>query len=131
MKLLTLLLLLTSFLYSELIIVTNSKSTINSLSKESIKYLYLAKVNKIKGIKIKPLLSKDTTLHEEFVRNIINKNILQYNSYWTRLVFTGRKSIPMRLNKEDIDEKLLEINTIIYIRKEDFNANWKIIYEEK
>lgn len=120
----------TSIIQAEVIIVTNKKSDINTLSKESIKYLYLAKVNKINDIKIKALLSKDKNLHEKFINNIIDKDITQYSSYWARLVFTGRKPIPRRLSPEQIEEKLNEKNTIIYIEKKSINKNWKIVYEE-
>lgn len=126
---LLILLLLFSFLKAEIVIVTNKNSDINRLSKESIKYLYLAKVDKINDIKIKALLSKNKNLHERFINNIIDKDISQYSSYWARLVFTGRKPIPRRLSFEEINKKLNEINTIIYVDKENIRNNWKIIYE--
>ncbi len=128
--LLILLFILSQFLQAEIVIVTNKDSDINTLSKESIKYLYLAKVNKINDIKIKPLLSENKELHERFINNIIDKDVLQYSSYWARLVFTGRKPIPRRLSIKQIKEKLNEKNTIIYIERKDINKNWKIIYEK-
>jgi hypothetical protein len=127
-----LLLILFTFLtisQAKVVIATNQDSDITKLSKESIKYLYLAKVNKINDIKIKPLLSKDKILHEKFVNNIIDKDISQYRSYWARLVFTGRKPIPRRLDKEEINKALNQLNTIIYIDKENIHKNWKIVYE--
>jgi hypothetical protein len=123
------LLILTPAIHSQMVIVCNKKSNIKTLSKESIRYLYLAKVNKINNVKIQPLLSKDKELHERFVNTILDKDILQYSSYWARLVFTGRKPIPRRLNYEEIDEKLNELNTIIYIDKKNVKKDWKIIYE--
>ena len=132
MKLLILLLIFTflSLLQAQMVLVTNKNSSINHLSKESIKYLYLAKVNKIKSTNIKALLSNDKDLHKKFVNNIIDKNIHQYRSYWARLVFTGRKAIPRRLNNEEIKKALDNINTIIYIDKKNMTNNWKIVYEE-
>lgn len=130
MKLLIVLLIFLSLIEAKLVIVTNSNSDIGILTKESIKYLYLAKTNKIKNIKIKPLLSKDRNLHKRFINRIIDKNILQYSSYWARLVFTGRKSIPRRLGTEEITQMLKEKNTIIYIEKKDIKKEWKIVYEE-
>jgi len=132
MKLIPLILLftLTTLLYAEIIVVTNKNSDINNLTKQSIKYLYLAKVNKINDIRIKPFLSKDKKLHERFINNIIDKDIEQYSSYWARLVFTGREAIPRRLSFKEIKQKLNEKNTIIYIDKKDMNKNWKIIYEK-
>ena len=130
MKLILFLFIFTSIIQAKIVIVTNKNSDISSLSKESIKYLYLAKVNKINNIKIKPLLSKNKDLHKRFINNIIDKDILQYSSYWARLVFTGREPIPRRLSSEEIKQKLNEKNTIIYIDKKNINKNWKIIYEK-
>ena len=119
-----------SIIQAEIVIVTNKNSDISTLSKESIKYLYLAKVNKINDIKIKPLLSKNKDLHERFINTIIDKDLLQYSSYWARLVFTGRKPIPRRLSIEQIKQELNKKNTIIYIDKKNISKNWKIIYEK-
>jgi hypothetical protein len=129
LTLLLFLLIITPSIHSKIVIVCNKKSQISNLSKESIKYLYLAKVNKINNVKIKPLLSKDKKLHEEFVDSILDKDILQYSSYWARLVFTGRKPIPRRLDSKEIENELLDLNTIIYIEKENIKKDWKIIYE--
>lgn len=126
---LILILIFTSLLQAQIVVVTNKNSSINHLSKESIKYLYLAKVDKIAGIKIKALLSKNKDLHKDFINTIIEKDIHQYNSYWARLVFTGRKAIHRRLNKEEIKKALGSLNTIIYVDKKDV-GDWKIIYEE-
>ena len=106
--LIILLCVLTSLVKAKIILVTNNNSDINQLSKESIKYLYLAKVNKINDIRIKPLLSKDKNLHKRFINTILDKDIQQYNSYWARLVFTGRKAIPRRLDFKQIKLRLNE-----------------------
>ena len=126
---LILILIFTSLLQAQIVVVTNKNSSINHLSKESIKYLYLAKVDKIASIKIKALLSKNKDLHKDFINTIIEKDIHQYNSYWARLVFTGRKAINRRLDKEEIKKALGSLNTIIYVDKKDV-GDWKIIYEE-
>ncbi|WP_121627347.1 hypothetical protein [Poseidonibacter antarcticus] len=131
MRLLTLLLFIfISFVRADIVIVTNKKSDINHLSKDAVKYLYLAKVNKINNIKIKALLSENRGLHIRFINNIIGKDIHQYTSYWARLVFTGREAIPRRLNDEEIDEALSHINTIIYMDRINVKKNWKIVYEQ-
>lgn len=132
MKLINLLILFifTTFAQAQVVLVTNKKSEINYLSKDAVKYLYLAKVNVINDIKINPLLSDDENLHKRFVNEVIEKDIHQYSSYWARLVFTGRKAIPRRLNKEEIHGALKNLNTIIYIEKKNMKNNWKIIYEE-
>lgn len=125
-----LLLIFISFSYADIIIVTNKNSQIKKLSKETIKYLYLAKVNNIKNITIRPLLSKNEKLHNKFINNIIEKDIHQYASYWARLVFTGKKAIPRRLSFKELERELEKLNTIIYIEKQQLKNNWKIVYEQ-
>ena len=105
---LILLTVLIASIKAEIIIVTNKNSDINTLSHEAVKYLYLSKVNKIDNVIIMPLLSKDDSLHKRFVKQILDKNIQQYRSYWARLVFTGRAAIPRKLSKKEIKLKLME-----------------------
>lgn len=131
MRIVCFLILINTFLFSEVIVVTNKYSQINSLSKNIIQYLYLEKIDTVNDTKITPLLNQDMKIHDEFVNKVLNKTILQYRSYWTRLVFTGRKSIPKQLSKQEIFLKLHSVNTIAYINKKDLRGYMKIIYEEK
>jgi hypothetical protein len=130
MKILSILFLCSHILFSQVVIVTNKNSDIDSLSQEYIQYLYLAKTTKVDNIKIKPLLSKEKVLHKLFINNILNKTTSQYNSYWARLVFTGRKSISKKLDHNEIIKSLDNLNTIAYVKKNKLQENWKIIYEK-
>lgn len=131
MKILSILFLSSHILFAQVVIVTNKNSDIDSLSHEYIQYLYLAKTTKVDNIKIKPLLSKDKVLHTLFINNILNKTTSQYNSYWARLVFTGRKSISKKLDHNEIIKSLDNLNTIAYVKKNKLQENWKIIYEKE
>ncbi len=130
MKTLLLLLLNIYFLNAQIVVVTNKDSQIDTISKELVQYIYLAKVDKIDGVRVVPVLSDDEKLHNQFCNTVLNKSESQYNSYWARLVFTGRKSISKRLDWHDVVKKLQEVNTIAYINKENLTDEWKIIYEE-
>ncbi|QOY54741.1 hypothetical protein HUE87_00375 [Candidatus Sulfurimonas marisnigri] len=129
MRYILLLFITTYLLHANIVIVTNKDSNINSLSKESIKSIYLAKINKINNITIEPLLCKNEKLCEKFVNKILNKSMSQYNSYWTRLVFKGKKAISRKFNNDEIVKKLNNLNTIAFIEKKDLKENWKVIYE--
>jgi hypothetical protein len=130
MKIILLLLINIYFLNAQIVIVTNKNTKIENLPKEIVQYLYLAKINKIDTIKLEPILSDDETLHDQFCNAILCKSQSQYNSYWARLVFTGKKSISKKLDWKEIIKKLQDINTIAYIEKKDLRAEWKIVYEE-
>lgn len=130
MKAILLLLLNIYFLNAQIVVVTNKDSQIDTISKELVQYIYLAKVDKIDGVRVVPILSDDEKLHNQFCNTVLDKSESQYNSYWARLVFTGRKSISKRLDWHDMVKKLQEVNTIAYIYKENLTDEWKIIYEE-
>ncbi|MDT8338085.1 MAG: hypothetical protein RQ763_02665 [Sulfurimonas sp.] len=130
MKTLFLLLLNIYFLNAQIVVVTNKNSQIDAISKELVQYIYLAKIDKIEDVKVVPILSDDEKLHNQFCNTVLEKSESQYNSYWARLVFTGRKSISKRLDWQEMVEKLKEVNTIAYINKENLTNEWKIIYEE-
>ncbi|QOY52182.1 hypothetical protein [Candidatus Sulfurimonas baltica] len=129
MKFILLLFLTASLLQANIVIVTNKGSNIGSLSKESVQSIYLAKVNTIDNVCIVPLLCINEKLHEKFVNKILNKSISQYNNYWIRLVYTGKKPISQKFSYNEIVEKLNNLNTIAFIEKKDLQDNWKIIYE--
>ncbi len=128
-QIITLLLCITPLLDAQIIIVTNKSSDFDVISKEMIQYIYLAKTTKTQGIKVEPLLSKDETLHRNFCTTILCKSVPEYNSYWTRLLFSGQKSITKKLDYKEIVDKLKKPNTIAYIEKKDLKKEWKIVYE--
>lgn len=130
MKTVLLLLLNIYFLNAQIVVVTNKNSQINSMPKELVQYIYLAKIDKIENVRVEPILSNNEKLHNQFCNTVLQKSESQYNSYWARLVFTGRKSISKRLDWQELVKKLQEVNTIAYINKENLTNEWKIIYEE-
>lgn len=130
MKTVLLLLLNIYFLNAQIVVVTNKNSQINSMPKELVQYIYLAKIDKIENVRVEPILSNNEKLHNQFCNTVLDKSESQYNSYWARLVFTGRKSISKRLDWQELVKKLQEVNTIAYINKENLTNEWKIIYEE-
>ncbi|MDD2653118.1 MAG: hypothetical protein PHX44_08735 [Sulfurimonas sp.] len=130
MKIIFSLLLFVCFIDAKVVVVTNKKSQLNAIPKEIVQYLYLAKTDKVESVKVKPILSDDKNLHDEFCNTILCKSESQYNSYWARLVFTGRKPIAKRLEWGEMVKKLQEPNTIAYIDKKDLRKEWKVIYEE-
>lgn len=130
MKFLFFLLFLFSVLQAQMVVVTKSDSEIQPLAKEVVQYLYLGKIDTIDGVRVHTLLWRDTKLHKEFCNEILDKSESQYNSYWARLVFTGKKSMAKRLSAKEIQEQMQNKNTITYIKKENLQKGWRIVYEE-
>ena len=129
MKLIISIFLIFNFLNAELVLVANKHSQISTLKKEEVIYLYLGKTNKIDDIDVKPLLLKDEKIHNEFIKNILNKTPGQFNSYWARMIFTGKKSSFPSIDKSNLEIKLQDLNTVVYIHEKDMSDNWKIVYK--
>ncbi|OIP55485.1 MAG: hypothetical protein AUK54_03865 [Helicobacteraceae bacterium CG2_30_36_10] len=130
MKIFFFLFFLLGFLQAQIVVVTKNDSKIKKLQKEILQYLYLGKVDTIEGVRVRVLLSKDKKLHNDFCNKILDKSTSQYNSYWARLVFTGKKFIAKRLTPKEIQTEMQEPNTITYIKRENLQKGWRILYEE-
>lgn len=130
MKRFIILVLMALTLDAKIVVVANKNSPLSYLPKEVVQYLYLAKINEYDQIRIEPIVSKDEELHNQFCDKILCKTVSQYNSYWARLVFTGKKPIAKRYELEDVIKKLQNPDTIAYIDKKDLKDEWKIVYEE-
>lgn len=130
MKIFIALILTILTLNAKIVVVTNKNSSIPSLSKEIVEYLYLAKIDSYNNTKISPIVSASNDLHDSFCNHILDKTVYQYDSYWSRLVFSGKKPLPKKYDFEEIKAKLKELNTIAYIDKKDVNDEWRIVYEE-
>ena len=130
MKTVLFLLFLLSSIDAQMLVVTKNDSQIKKLSKEVVQYLYLGKLDTIDGVRVHVLLSKDRALHSEFCDTILEKSESQYNSYWARLVFTGKKPMAKRLSAKEIQEQMQEKNTITYIKRSQLKKGWRVVYEE-
>lgn len=130
MKLLVFFVFLVSFLQAQMVVATHNDSEIQTLQKELVQYLYLGKIESIKGVRVRVLLSKQRELHAQFCKEILGKSESQYNSYWARLVFTGKKSMAKRLSAQEIKEQMEHKNSITYIKKEQLPKGWRIVYEK-
>ena len=136
MKTLTKIILLSAFIFgiphylsAKILIVTHKDSAIEPLQKEIVQYIFLGKIDTLKGVRITPLYQNDPLLHGNFCTYVLGKNQSQYASYWARLVFTGKKSIPKQYTTQEIIELLQKPNTITYIDEKNFTNDWKILYE--
>lgn len=131
MKYLFFLLFTLSLGYSKILIVTNQDTQLEALSQNKIQYLFLGKVSKIDGVNLKPILIKDDKLHEEFLDKGLNKSVKQFKSYWSRLIFTGKRSTFKKIMPNELDTYLDEVNTVTYIEKDQLQPEWKILFEFK
>lgn len=94
---------------AEIAIVVSPDSPVASLTKEDVEKIFLGKTKKFPdGSSAMPLdLSEGSAVREEFYSKVINKTASQLNSYWSRLIFTGKGKPPRAV--EDADELMDEV----------------------
>lgn len=92
-----LLLALPVVIRAEIVVVVNPDSGVTEMSRDEVVNIYMGRYQ--------GLPTGDTAfpvdlepLREEFYRRLVNRTLSEVNSYWARLVFSGRASPPRRVD---------------------------------
>jgi len=91
----------------ELAIIVNSTNDIQEISVEDVASIFLGKSRQLPdGTKVVPLDQLEAEgLKQEFYAKVVRKTLSQLNSYWSRLIFTGRGQPPFAVSG---DSEVLE-----------------------
>ncbi len=104
MRLLSIIALLSVFAFSDINIVTSSKSPFKNITIEKLADIYLKKTDNINGIKVIPIDNKDS--YNEFCKKVIKKTPKQLHAYWMKEIYRGDKQPPPRLSDLQIKQKM-------------------------
>ena len=75
------------------ILVCNPSAQISMLNKKDVGNIFLGKQTTWKnGDKIDFAIQKNSSLHENFVKEFVHKTPFQYANYWQKQIFTGKGS---------------------------------------
>lgn len=93
---------------ADLAIVVNPNSPINEMSAEEVADLFLAKASRTaEGVKVIPIDQAESgQSRKEFYERVVKKSPSQLNSYWSRLIFTGKGRPPFAVTD---DAEVLEL----------------------
>jgi len=111
--------LLSTPINAEIVLVVNSASSIAELDNAEVARIYTGRYTVMpNGDRVEPYdhpVSSD--LRARFYVRLLNKTIAEMNSYWARLLFSGRARPPRQLTAtSDIGEILRNNNNaIIYV----------------
>ena len=82
-------------------VIANANVKENSITVEELRGIYLLQRGTLKsGSRVVPVLQKDGTAHEAFVREFLGRDAEEIRIYYQGLVFTGKGSMPKELHSD-------------------------------
>ncbi len=84
----------------ELVVVVHASNESSSVSQEEVASIFLGKQRELPdGTKVVPLDQMEgKKSRDEFYTKVVNKTANQLNSYWSRLIFTGKGRPPFAVS---------------------------------
>lgn len=116
MKLLLLTILLSSFAFSNISVISENHK-LSKINQKDLMNLYLKKTNTINGIKVIPVDSQNKKLFQEFYQTIIKKNPKQLHAYWIKEIYRGDKQPPKKLSAKALKEAMKNKTPIVSYTK--------------
>lgn len=91
-----LLLAMSGLARAEIVVVVNAESGVSELSRDQVVNIYMGRYSGLpSGITAFPVDLQP--LKQDFYEGLVNQTLSELNSYWARLVFSGRASPPRQL----------------------------------
>jgi len=104
-------LLLTIISYSDIKVVTSSKSPLTNISIEDLAKIFLKKKDVLNGVKVIPIDNKDG--YNEFCKKVLKKTPKQIKAYWMKEIYRGNKQPPQKLSTSQIKQQIEKNSKII------------------
>lgn len=127
----TLLITFCTSVFSQIVVVVPTESTVKSLSYLDVANIFLARTNRYpNGEKSIPIELKDNILRKEFYQHISGKTPKQLTAYWTTLVFTGKGRPPKSYvtNNELIHKLKVDPRAMTYLDETHVTNKMRIVY---
>lgn len=129
----TLLALLPGTASAELVVVANPKSGIERMTRDEVIYVFMGRWRQLpSGLPATPVDSPvDSSEHEAFYRQLVNKGPADIKAYWSRLMFTGTARPPVATRSRDEQIKILASTpgAISYLERSMVDSRVKIVFE--
>jgi len=109
----------------QVVVVMHPKAPESSLNKDQISQFFLGKSNALT-----PVDQTDSAIRSEFYKKVTDKDIAQVKSLWSKLVFTGRATMPKEAADGAAVKKMVagDPKAIGYIDKSMVDASVKVVY---
>ena len=85
----------------DIVVVVNPGSGVESLSRNDVINIFLGGFRRLpSGIAALPVdLPQGNPVREEFYRLLVGKNPAEINTYWSRLIFSGKTRPPLQATR--------------------------------
>ncbi|MBF0382316.1 MAG: phosphate ABC transporter substrate-binding protein [Magnetococcales bacterium] len=126
--------MLTTPVMAELVVITSSENENLSLTKKEIKKLFLGKKKKIKGVRLVPVdQTNGTKDQKKFIKKVLNKTPKKLKAYWARKIFSGKGTPPQHMKDALAVKEWIKNNpqAIGYIDDSDVENSLHIVYKVK
>ena len=111
-------------------VVTSSKSSVSSITKQQVAKIFLGKSkNYPNGSKATPIDQDSGKTRDKFYTDAVKKSDSQLKSYWARLIFTGKGQPPRKVydDAEVINAISADKSVIGYIDEGSVNSRVKVL----
>ena len=116
-----------------IVVVVNPGSGVESLSRNDVINIFLGGFRQFpSGIPALPIdLPQGHPAREEFYRLLVGKNPSEINTYWSRLIFSGKTRPPLQATRvEDAQAMVLgSVGAITYLDRSKVDGRFKIVFE--
>jgi ABC-type phosphate transport system substrate-binding protein len=111
---------------AEVVVVVNAKSAEATMSKEQVAQVFLGKSTAMTPVD----QSESAAVRTEFYKKVTDKDPSQVKSLWSKLVFTGKASMPKEVADSAAVKKAVAADpkAIGYIEKSAVDASVKAVY---
>lgn len=118
---------------ADLVLVVSADSGISSLSHDEVVNIFLGRYRKLpNGATAIPLdIDGDSAERRAFYQSLLGKPLAEINSYWSRLVFSGRTTPPEDVpSQRDVLLRVMRDPVAIgYVDRANLNEKVKVVYE--
>ena len=102
---------------------------VDTISSQEIQHLFTLKVDRLNTQKVIVMDNADKTVYKDFVKEYLKKSLKKMKVYWVRMIFTGIKQPPRKIDFEDIGNYTRDIDAC-YLSYTELGKKpelWKII----
>ena len=115
------------------VVVANPKAGIARLTQDEVINIYLGRYRRLaSGVTAEPIdQSADSTLKEQFYRQLVGKSQAEINAYWARLVFSGKTQPPRVVTGGDevMQRVARHPGALAYIERSQVDARVTVVFE--